>query len=361
MSSSALPLAAGTLGRTRAHPARTIAIYIAIGSVIATISFTRRYFDALADGLDRSPWPLLVDEFSAGWLAALLILLVVHYALRLPLRRHWPLWLAIAPLYAVCHTLGMYLSRSALYPLLGLGEYHYGDLGYRFLMEAPVQLLGYVLTLIGVAIYAQLRRARDAERLEALLTESRLEQIRLSIAPHFLFNTLNVISAAAYESPEKADGLIGKLSALLRSMLSVDARQTWQLGEELAALNEYLDLQRARFEESLSVDIDIDESLRTAEVPRMILQPLLENALEHGLDRNGQAHVRIGAKRIGDRLLVTIADGGAGPGEFSEGIGLRNTRERLQRLYGEQYGYALDPLQPTGSQLRLSMPWREAS
>lgn len=338
-----------------------VLLYLAIGTVFGLFSFGRRYFDRLASDVHASPWPIVVDELSAAWLAALLIFVTVQLALRFPLRRYWWAFLAAAPVYAMTHTLGIFLSRSALYPLLGMGEYRYGDLGYRFLMEAPVQLLGYALTLFAVVFYRRLLKARQAERLEGLLAEAQLDRLRLSVGPHFLFNALNVISAAVYESPEKADELIGRLSRLLRAMLTGDVQQTWPLDEELNLLAEYLALQKARFENDLAVRIDCPDDLRQCQVPRMILQPLVENALKHGADAEGRIDLTVQAKRDGERLVLEVCDHGPGPGESGEGTGTGNTRERIAHLFGPDFGYDLSAGPAGGAVARLRLPWQCAS
>ncbi len=333
-------------------------IALAISTVIGLFSFARRHFDKLASDIDISPVPILVDEISAAWIAALLLMGVIALALRFPPWRYWWLFLMMAPAYAVTHTLGMFVTRKLLYPAFGLGTYQYGDLKYRFVMEAPVQLLAFAIAIAGVLIYERVKKARQAERLEGLLAEARLDQLRLSMAPHFLFNALNVISAAAYESAEKTDNLIAKLSRLLRAVLSADSRQICTLREELDLLNDYLDLQKARYENNLSIKIECPESLLEYQIPFMILQPLVENVFKHGMDANGQIDIRLTASKTMDTLILEVFDNGKGPGDNPAGIGTRNTRERIEHLYGPAYGYELEQSSSGGAIARLRLPCR---
>lgn len=323
------------------RPSRLLASLLGIGTVIGLFSFARRYFASIAENRSVSVWPPLVDEITAAWLAVFLIGGVVLLARRYPIAKFWWIYVLLAPVYAATHTLGMFVSRSALYPLLGLGSYDYGDLGYRFLMEAPVQLLGYGVALLIVVSLTRHRRAREAERLEALLTEARLERLQLSIAPHFLFNTLNVISSAAYESAEKADELIGKLSRLLRALLNSRQQHTCTVAEELELLGEYLALQQARFEEDLEVTVECVPEARDLSVPFMLLQPVVENVFVHGIDNEGRVYLKVEVAVDGGDVLFTITDRGEGPGEMHDGIGIRNTRERLETLYGDRAQFSL--------------------
>ncbi|GJM08681.1 MAG: hypothetical protein DHS20C11_09570 [Lysobacteraceae bacterium] len=334
---------------------------VGLSTAVGLFIFTRQHFDRLASGVQQSPWPTLLNEMTAAWLAGLLVLVVLTIADRWPPDRPRR-WLAYAlgfVVFAFLHTSGMALSRHWLYGLFNLGQFNYGDMGYRFLMEAPVQAVVYILTLILFSLSQRLRKAKEAERLQALLDRARLEQLRLSIAPHFLFNTLNTISAVAYESAEKADALIGRLSRLLRALLDTRQDHTVPLTEELVMLEEYLEIQRARFEHRLDVQMEIAPNSKSWPVPFMLLQPVVENALQHGADAGGRVMIKISTRLEDDGLIIDIADQGSGPDQDDrapKGIGVSNTIERLNMLYGDKAGFSLSHCESGGALCQLRLP-----
>jgi signal transduction histidine kinase len=239
----------------------------------------------------------------------------------------------------------------------------------------PFQPLVYAgVVAAGIAIEAA-RRRRDAElgraQLETQLAYAQLSALRAQLQPHFLFNTLNaaVTLARAGDAAGTARVLV-LLGELLRQLLRSDAPQEVPLREELALLETYLEIQRVRFGDRLQVGWDVADDVRDALVPQLVLQPLVENALQHGIaTRTRAGRLDITAARRGDRLRLSVCDDGPGvaPG-FSlaraGGVGLRNTRERLRRLYGDHGDLALAtagdrttaaielPLHTTGGEVR---------
>jgi two-component system, LytTR family, sensor kinase len=192
------------------------------------------------------------------------------------------------------------------------------------------------------------RRYRERElraaQLEARLTRAHLQVLKMQLDPHFLFNALNTISVLVYRDPEGADRMICLLSDFLRLSLQSADREQVRLEEELDFLEHYLAIQRARFGERLAVEVKVEPEARKAQVPSLILQPLVENSIRHGMRRDGSLLVvEISAHLLGRRRLeVQVTDNGAGlpaGGERAvrEGIGLSNTRARLRQLYGDDY------------------------
>lgn len=186
---------------------------------------------------------------------------------------------------------------------------------------------------------ARAREVRSA-RLETRLMESQLQALQQQLHPHFLFNTLHAISTLVHRDPEKADLMIERLSELLRITLHKVGQQEVELAEELEYLHAYLDIEQVHFGDRLRIEYRIDAGAMDALVPTLILQPLVENSIRHGLEpmvRPGTLTIEVQAD--GDTLWVRVRDDGAGlPKNWKrrEGVGLSNTRSRIDRLYGEQ-------------------------
>jgi two-component system LytT family sensor kinase len=183
-------------------------------------------------------------------------------------------------------------------------------------------------------------RAIRAAHLEARLAQARLKTLEAELHPHFLFNTLHAISTLVYTQPESADRMISRLSDLLRITFSRSEAACVSLHEELEFLQKYLEIEQTRFQDRLTVDYEIDPDTLDAEVPRLILQPLVENAIKHGVSpQTGPGVVSVGARRDGERLMLTVRDNGVGltggtRARLDGGVGLSNTRDRLECLYG---------------------------
>lgn len=186
----------------------------------------------------------------------------------------------------------------------------------------------------------QERKVRAAQ-LETSLLQSHLQILTMQLHPHFLFNTLNTISELVHEDAEAADKMIALLSGLLRISLETTGLQQITLKRELDFLQKYLDIQKIRFAERLTIDIKIEPETYDALVPSMFLQPLVENAIFYAIaPREAGGRIEIVSERKNNKLYLKIEDDGQTlkPNEkivFQEGLGIKNTRERLERLYGE--------------------------
>jgi hypothetical protein len=195
---------------------------------------------------------------------------------------------------------------------------------------------GVVFYSMIVMVQTALRFRSRAAALEAELTRSKLDTLRSQLRPHFLFNTLNAISVFVTEDADKAQQMLLRLSTLLRRSLDEEAHEV-PLRHELAFVNDYLEIQRGRFGDQLAVNLAVDPAAMEARVPVFLLQPLLENAIEHGKSDDGCTTIALRADRERDMLHVTLEDDGPGVGDMMslrEGVGLRNTRARLHHLYG---------------------------
>ena len=224
-----------------------------------------------------------------------------------------------------------------------------------------------LLAVIHAFLYYDKLREREVKtsRLEAQLTVARLEVLKTQLHPHFLFNTLNAISALMHRDVDAADRMIALLADLLRLSLDQDSRHQVPLKDELSFLDRYLKIEKIRFRDRLRVEMDVEDECLSAQVPRLILQPLVENSVRHGLamlSSAGQLAVR--ARRKGDRLVVSVLDDGPGlPHDGAperEGVGLANTRARLKQIYGADHDFVLVNLD-RGLEVRMEVPFEETS
>jgi two-component system LytT family sensor kinase len=208
-------------------------------------------------------------------------------------------------------------------------------------------------------------RELSAAELEKQLAEARLQALQMQLNPHFLFNSLHSISALMHQDVEGADGMIARLSDLLRAALESSDTQEVTLREELDLLKRYLAIEQIRFGDRLNVNIAAPPELLDAEVPNLILQPLVENAIRHGVEpRATPGRIELRAQRSNNALVLEVSDNGPGlPSSqpMDEGVGLSNTRTRLRTLYGEAHSFELRQSPEGGLLVRLTIPFRTAS
>lgn len=205
------------------------------------------------------------------------------------------------------------------------------------------------------------RELRTVE-LEKSLAEARWQALQMQLNPHFLFNTLHAIAALMRKDVEAADRMLTRLGELLRAVLDTARTQETPLRRELAFLRGYLEIEQTRFGDRLRVAFDTPDDTLEALVPNLLLQPLVENAVKHGLaPRVRPGRLEIGARREGPRLSLWVRDDGAGrpsPEPRPDGVGLSNTRARLQQLYPGAHLFKAGPLAPEGFLVRLEIPFR---
>lgn len=226
---------------------------------------------------------------------------------------------------------------------------------------------GLVFYCMLALVWTAFQLHESAAALEAELTRSKLEALRSQLRPHFLFNTLNAISVFVVEDSEKAQRLLLRLASLLRRSLDAEVNEV-PLQQELAFVNDYLDIQRGRFGDQLSVQLSVDPEVLHAHVPVFLLQPLLENAIEHGKSSDACTTIALHADRDRDMLHISLADEGPGVAlhpPMREGIGLSNTRARLHHLYGPRATVELNPARVetpfSGTCVEIRIPLRNGS
>jgi sensor histidine kinase YesM len=278
---------------------------------------------------------------------------IIWSAERLPIERtRWrtrlPIHLAIAIAFVVVLNLAaptiawLMLGRVSPYEtvlrreltgLIAVG--HLALIVYAFILGA-----GHYLHTLDVRREEQLR----AERLRADLASAQLRALTLQLQPHFLFNALNAVGALIItERNQEAFEIVGRLGELLRALLAIERREEVSLREELELVESYVGIEQARLGSRLRVEWDVASDVTSAQVPPMLLQPLVENAIRHGVSRSpAGGRLTIAARRQDTRLALEVCDNGPGPsvsratGEPGGGVGLENTRQRLMHLYGEE-------------------------
>jgi two-component sensor histidine kinase len=244
--------------------------------------------------------------------------------------------------------------------------------GMVFQKEIHYWLFGMIIYWVillahqGWHFYQRFREGeQQAAALATELVEARLEMLRMQLNPHFLFNTLHTISSLIHEHPHDADRMVARVSELLRVTLDQTETQEVPLRQELAFLESYLDIERIRFQDRLSVEKQIEPGVESLLVPSLVLQPLVENAIRHGIEpREDMGRIEITARRVDGMLELKVTDNGPGLHEnetapLKEGIGLSNTRSRLSHLYGVgQHRIKLTRVPGGGLQVRLLIPCR---
>jgi sensor histidine kinase YesM len=348
---------------TRLRPA--IAIFLAWTAV--------GIFLAVPDMFRGFEWYIFLSKIIDGWVWALLTppLLLIDRKLasieqnvvRLVL-----LFLLLSVPFSFAHT---FVTGLLLYPITEIwwNPLRTYDFTIYYILGSLQVYSAFVGILQAFKYYNRFLTSRlQLERVEKRLLESRLSALRLQLEPHFLFNALNTISSEVTANPSLARDMIVDLSALLRQSLDCKDRAEITLAQELSLLEHYLSIQRVRFGDRIEIGIEVEPQSLSVMVPSMLLQPLVENAIRHGIEgRLAGGKVTISAWRDGDRLQIHVLDDGIGlpPSwgiEGSTGLGVRATRERLAALYPELGGdsFAIRRRESGGTEVAMRVPIRAA-
>ena len=359
-------------------PARFVFAGATLLGVFSTLQSYRLWTLSINDQMDIEVWRLLALNLAYWYVPAALTSTIFRVAHRFPLDAPgWPRALtahAVAALgFSIIHLGAMIGMRAILWPGRMFPAYK-GSLTSAvqrtYLMNLDWALMTYsaiVGASYALGYYRESRtRAIRAANLETRLVQARLKTLEAELHPHFLFNTLHAISTLVHTHPESADRMISRLSDLLRITFSRSDAACVSLHEELEFLQKYLEIEQTRFQDRLSVDYQIDPDTLDAEVPRLILQPLVENAIKHGVSlQTGPGVVSIGSRRDNGRLYLTVRDNGIGLTgatrvKLHGGVGLSNTRDRLECLYGSDH--ALNFLESSpGLTVEMLLPFRRVS
>lgn len=240
--------------------------------------------------------------------------------------------------------------------------------------EFIVELALYWATILAAYVIRNLLQLREKERaaaqhalerarLESSLRRAELETLRMRLNPHFLFNSLQNISSLAQQDPKTASQMLTRLGDLLRLALHPDADPETTLQQEIELTKAYVAIEKMRFGDRLSVLFDVDPATTRAAVPTLLLQPLVENALKHGLRRTQAGVILIKSAQDSSELVLTVTDNGAGlphedPSELEMGVGLGSVFERLERMYPDQHTLSLNKLPEGGTRVLVRLPFK---
>lgn len=345
-------------------------------SVVALFFSSQAYVQARIYQLPVTFLRVMSWQFSSCYVWFLLTPIILWLNRRFPLERGaWKRSIPAHLLFSILVALVQQSIDARVLPLLG---YYPGVTfasywaAYKFFLIVNFHLalfLYWAILGVNYAIdYYQKYRERElrASQLETRLAQARLQVLKMQLHPHFLFNTLNAISELVYKDPESAEQMITNLSDLLRLSLENVGVQEVPLKQELDFLNKYVEIEQTRFHDRLRLSMEIEPETLDACVPNMILQPLVENAIRHGIGmRSSGGQIEIGADREDGMLHLFVRDNGRGllNGEqkaLKEGVGLANTRARLDQMYGASHRFDLKNSPGGGLLVDLAIPFRNS-
>jgi signal transduction histidine kinase len=347
-------------------------LLLGIATVFGVSSSVQSYLlDRVSEG--KSPDMLLhifILNIVYWYVPALLAPVIVNVATRYRLeRKPWyfvvPLHIAGAFLYSIVHTAAMFATRMMLMPgPPPRGWWFVARIEYLRQLDWLFMTYLFLVGLAHALAYRREseRRALASAQLEMRLVEAQLQALQRQLHPHFLFNTLNAIAGLMRTDVDAADRMMDRLGDLLRMTLQSSNLQELPLKEELELLQKYLDIEQTRFGNRLSVSMDIDPETLDAQVPNFLLQPLVENAVRHGIvphTRSGR--IVIESRRTGNRLMLEVVDSGNGVPPhrltlLNQGVGLANTRARLEHLYRNDHTLLFSN-DPVGFRVTVSIPF----
>ncbi len=319
---------------------------------------------ALGHGKPLDYWVVVAVTTGAGLLATA----VLRYALRYLMRFPVPVFVAgsILPIL-LCALL---ISQAYVFALLQWGCQDCrpsGLLGYLAYMGSfTYVIVTWSVLYFGIKTHLELQwRTRESLQAHAMAHQAQLKMLRYQLNPHFLFNTLNAISTLILDRDNQtANRMVTGLSAFLRYSLDADPVQRVTLKQELEAIQLYLGIEKLRFTERLNLASDIEPAAYSAQLPSLLLQPLIENAIKYAVAKRVEGgSIEIIARRDGETLEIIVRDDGPGfpsPGADlpeGNGVGLRNTRDRLLVLYGNRQSFVMRNRQPHGAEIVLRLPY----
>ena len=345
---------------------RTVAIYFGFWTLIGLTAALQNIVDQQLYPGKNDPWThIVVAALLNWWTCGIGTPIYVWLVRAYPLRGRIISWTGL--LYLAVMVVCVPIKFLVWFPLQTaiLGT-HFPPMLTSIAGEFFAVFLDqfYFLALLSAVEYYRTSRNHElaASQLQAELSQAQLQTLRSQLQPHFLFNTLNSIAALMHYDVKAAEEMLTRLSEMLRLTLESSEGQEVQLRNELEILNLYLQIMHVRFGERLSTNVDFASSLLEERVPSFLLQPLVENAVRHGIDASSKmTHIRVSGSVENGMLTLRIVDDGRGlpqNQEIREGFGLRNTRRRLEQLYGDAGKLLVSNRDGGGTEVVVTIPRR---
>jgi two-component system LytT family sensor kinase len=353
--------------------ARSLLWSLGIWTVLALLMAGQWYLNYRSSTKPEPFLPMLTIAMASYWTYAFLTLPVFWVAMRFPFRRSaWARPAAVHLLALVLFTVSHGVGRMLIYPIRSGDRFlpRGFDAWLLYTRQNLYEHLWMYLSIAGIAVAFNYYRALQARelreaRLQARVADYELQVLKMQLHPHFLFNTLHAIATLMGRDVTAARRMITRLSDLLRIALSHGSTNHVRLKDELEFLEAYIEIEQTRFGDRLVVSMDIPADVLDAQVPNLLLQPLVENAVRHGISaQRGAGRIDISAARLGDRLCMEISNDGP-PFTLESprrgaGVGLVNTRARLQQLYGPEHVFEIADRPQGGVRVRLEIPFTTA-
>lgn len=346
---------------------RQFAIAFFVWTMLGVLEGFNVYGMLKARGEIAGTYGVFRDAIGFHWIWALVTLPIFGFCRRFPFQKqglvrrvlvHLGFFCVVAVFYAaVADLLGLWVQPTT--------SFHGPHIVYRLITSGFGYLWMYAVICAAWHLGDLYRKFKEREtraaRLQAELATAQLEILKTQIHPHFLFNTLNSISALMQEDVHAADDMLADLSFMLRASLEASTNQEIDLESEIDLLSTYLRIQKRRFEDRLTVDIQIASDTMEAMVPCLLLQPFVENSIRHGIAPKAKpGKIQISSVRSADQLVLRVTDDGTTLRlNYKEGIGLSNTRARMHRLYGEKHSVRLSNNSEGGVTATITLPFRK--
>ena len=347
-----------------------------VWTVVAVIFATISYAASLAEPNRRFGFGSALQlNFVLFYLWGAFSLLILWFSRRFPiefplrnlrnLALHFPALLLFAGLHQAIHVATLWFVMARMrqqFPTLATAYRFY--YGFGFYIDLIIALL--LIIAVHALLYYRKFRAGELEQesLKAQLAQAELRALKMQLHPHFLFNTLHSISSLILEDPPRANSMIARLGDFLRLTLEHSDEQFVTLKQEMEFVRCYLDIEQVRFGDRLTVRLAIDPVTFSAQVPHLILQPVVENAIQHAIaPRAAPGQIQVAASRVNDMLHVEVTDSGPGlvsnaNGIRGHGVGLRNVRARLEQLYGPGFSFQMINKSEGGLAVVFQLPFQ---